>query len=114
MSEIKVGEYIRTERGKIRKILKLDMREFEEFGNIIYETNDEDFYKEEIVKHSSNIIDLIEVGDYVNGIKIDLIEGKTLWHNAYDMADAEMYHNEDIKSVITKEQFAESEYKVNE
>lgn len=103
MSDIEVGEYVRTERGTIRKILKLDMREFEEFGNIIYETNDEDFYKEEIVKHSSNIIDLIEVGDYVNGYKVTNL-------------DISIYKSklEEVKSIVTKEQFKEVEYKVNE
>ena len=56
MSEIEVGEYIRTDKGIIVEIdsgVDLDMVEFENaiIGNI--------------KSHSKNIIDLIEVGDIV-------------------------------------------------
>ena len=76
------------------------------------------------VKASHNIIDLIEVGDYVNGTKVTSISG-----TRYDKNDLHCYcdycQNEktgkwlmipakDIKSIVTKEQFSQMEYKVVE
>ena len=47
MEEIKVGDFIRTKNGIIEKI-KIDAKVHT-------------YYRDEILKHSSNIIDLIEV-----------------------------------------------------
>ena len=104
MEEIKVGEYVRTDKGYIVKIDKekknLQMLKFldVEYGNIL--------------KHSKNIIDLIEVGDYVNGKYVEKIEqyksGKSI------VALIGIIENEDIKTIVTKEQFASMEYKVKE
>lgn len=76
--EIKVGEYVKTRTGKITKIIKIDKvniivghgtQELQvyckfENSNYIYANNYEELYekiKKYIVKHSKNIIDLIEV-----------------------------------------------------
>ena len=56
---IEVGEYVRTKKGKI----------FQYGKGRAYLGKDN-----EIVKHSKNIIDLIEVGDYVNGYKVISID----------------------------------------
>lgn len=61
--DIKIGEYVRTEQGEIVKVLGDD-------GNRVTSENFEIYFKNEIVKHSFNIIDLIEVGDYVNEYKV--------------------------------------------
>ena len=100
---MKVGDYVRTKYGSIRKIINL-----ETYCNLIIETDKGDLLKDNIVKASSNIIDLIEVGDYVNGecvINVDSIEAYT--------KDG-MYLNEDIKSIVTKEQFSQMEYRIGE
>lgn len=58
---------------------------------------------------SHNIIDLIEVGDYVNGYKVtskDQFLG--IGNHDWYIADYE------IKSIVTKEQFSQMEYKVVE
>ena len=73
----------------------------------------------DITKHSPNLIDLIEVGDYINGHKIvseiwgeddnDLyfeIEGS--YHKATYIGE------KDIKSIVTKEQFKNIEYEMPE
>ena len=83
----------------------------------------------EIFKHSKNIIDLIQKGDYINGcliVEIDkdpFIKGQTnLWTNMI-LSEGEPFPNEyykakiiekDIKSIVTKEQFKGSEYIVEE
>ena len=62
---IEVGEYVRTKKGKIDKVTNDNcyMPQYIECKKSL-------LYKEDIIKHSKNIIDLIEVGDYVNGHKI--------------------------------------------
>lgn len=77
------------------------------------------FYKKEsnnIIKHSKNIIDLIEEGDIVNG---DLLvyKGKTANETEKLLVGNHIIRGMaleivDIKKVVTKEQFASIEYKV--
>lgn len=65
--EISIGEYVRTDNGIIGKYVK-----YRGWQDTI-ETNNKwigfDINKD-IVKHSKNIIDLVEEGDYVNGYKV--------------------------------------------
>lgn len=64
---------------------------------------------------SPNILDLIEVGDYVNGYLV--IERDINNELRYiDLKDRNMKYvkNLDIKSIVTKEQFEEMKYKVKE
>lgn len=110
MEEIKVGEYVRTRKGKIDIFSKIDDEEL----MAICEKNK--YWLSEITKHKEKLIDLIEVGDYVNGARVgdididnDEEEGtgeKYLWCNERAIFE------EDIKTVITKEQFKNMEYKV--
>lgn len=64
----------------------------------------------DIVKHSKNIIDLIQVGDYVNGKYVKEInqykDGKSI------IALIGIIDEEDIKSIVTKQQFESIEYKI--
>ena len=110
--KIEVGEYIRTIDGTIAKIEddEFDLR-YGCFGSIQpfyrYFKNKEQI-TESIVKHSKNIIDLIEEGDYVNGEKVDLV-GKDMilaWKGEIAFSKSE------IKSIVTKEQFESVKYKV--
>lgn len=78
---------------------------------------------ENIKKFSYNIIDILEVGDYVNGMEVTRIIG-----TRYDKNDLHCYceHNgnenwqqvmipvKNIKSIVTKEQFEEMSYKIKE
>lgn len=110
---MKVGDYVRTKEGYINRIIKDDgccvvvddLNVFEEELHIA---------KLDIVKNSPNIIDLIEVGDYVNGIYIDTIEKeqKRIWHTSCYGDDDIVFYNNDIKSIVTKEMFESMEYKL--
>jgi hypothetical protein len=78
----------------------------------------------DIVKHSKNIIDLIEVGDYVNGYRVKQINCKLEYID--DDSDTGVnevdngleiegyptwiYFECEIESIVTKEQFASVEY----
>ena len=113
--DIKVGEYVRTNEGIIDKVK--DFSNYTSFyhcenGMIIDVYSKCATYLKDIVKHSFNIIDLIEVGDYVNGKYVEKINqyesGKSI------IALIGIIDEEDIKSIVTKEQFESMEYKVGD
>ena len=94
MQEIEIGEYVRSSLGSIGKITRIEDEIF------LYEDNTLITLIGKVVKHSKNIIDLIQVGDYVNGKKIN------------DKLNLKYVHESIIKSIVTKEQFESIEYKI--
>ena len=130
MGEIKVNEYVRTKGGDIRKVSKIMpcyenelllsdtyYIEFDGKGNISTYKNKQ--VEEFITKHSFCLIDLIEEGDYVNGYKVFQKEG-TLLTTKGDGINRSGYiipisqYGEDIKSIVTKEQFNQMKYIVGD
>ena len=126
---MKVGDYVRTKDGVIAKITDIiedfsidcDRDVFHAFCNWRPDVMEIPWYYKEqyIIKSSPNIIDLIEVGDYVNGFKIDNITEKDkdhperiAWHLTYYGDDDIPFRNDEIKSIVIKEQFSSMEYKV--
>lgn len=126
--EIEVGEYGRTNLGTIIKFAWLECeRGIIDDSKVILvdkmHTSTKPYYyfkkHEIIVKHSKQLIDLIEVGDYVNGYKVisvdyDVIDDKTecieldLNNNyQYNFISARQ-----IKTILTHEQFEANCYKV--
>ena len=119
---MKVGDYVRTKSGTISKIKKL----FEKEDYIFLDVNNNVSGKQNIIKSSPNIIDLIEVGDvisYKDGSIARILEipyTNPNHHKYYLIADisGEQYYERDewfvdnIKSIVTKEQFSSMEYKV--
>ena len=80
-------------------------------------TKEEYVNKPYIVKHSKNIIDLIEVGDYVNGhLVIDKKNDEGRMEISLESDHLIYYYIEekDIKSIVTKEQFKQIQYEVGE
>lgn len=101
--KLEEGMYVRTNEGKITKIIEIDKDGFERVDKCI------DFTNYNIIKASYNIIDLIEEGDYVNGYKVEYTLKKLLGFE--DGQDGDWYmSNENIKSIVTKEQFESIEY----
>lgn len=120
MDDLKVGEYVRTNDGifKVTKIDGLYIYLDKEYFDNQYQMMRDVTFKERIIKHSFNIIDLIEVGDFVNGMKVDDISKiqrfnkpiqKCLWANIDDGYDI---INEEIKTILTKEQMEAIQYVV--
>ena len=115
-----IGDYVRYKYenciyiGKIKFIS--EVMGFEETLQLDIDTCMEEILKEDIIKSSPNIIDLIEVGDYVNGFKVDEIDEKGIYnYNSYDGWRINIAScNDDIKSIVTKEQFESMEYKIGE
>lgn len=127
MSEIKVGEYVRTKDGYIAKLIKIE-QEPNVIGKTYFfdnnvlgdcdEWNLSENYLENIIKHSLDIIDLVQKGDYVNGSKVvDIVQApiKAVYIENQEQKFALIpIINKQIKSVVTKEQFSQMEYKVEE
>lgn len=136
--KLEVGMYVRTEDGIIAKLIKIDksqatdnkMHYFYTFDKQITKNYAEDYDNERIdddleviqKEPSFNIIDLIEVGDYVNGYKvIEVFKGlanKVILEIPNDIRIIQddyiksFIHEEDIKEILTKEQYEERVYKV--
>ena len=108
--------FVRTKKGKI-----FDCVVHEQMGKLIYypKTSKTNGYIDwnEVYKKSENIIDILEVGDYVNGEKVirvipqDICGDEMLDYQHIFVNDKEVF-KEDIKSIVTKEQFESMSYKV--
>ena len=116
--EIEVGEYVRLARNQgINKIIDKDDDGFlvldeiiaDEYGEECFEISLQDVDKE-IVKHSKNIINLIEVGDFVNRERILDITGDYIHTNETD--HNRFYLEKHIKTILTKEQYQANCYTV--
>lgn len=66
-----------------------------------------------VKKHSENITDLIEVGDYVNGmyVRATYLEGENHYIKLEGLEHTRVYEN-DIKNIVTHEQFNSIKYEV--
>lgn len=112
--KLKEGMYIRY-LGNIAKIIAVLIDGNSSSLNRVYVDNETVFFSE-IEKASFNIIDLIEVGDYVNGEKVTSAEpvdkNDTDRYLGFGDYDYYIHDNEDIKDVVTKEQFEAMKYVV--
>ena len=100
---IEVGEYARTKNGIIFKTTEYWVEEY---------NKEPEAYT--ILKHSPNIIDLIEEGDYVNGKYICSIGTAIGNLPIINHTDGTFTPSNLIESIVTKEQFASMEYKIEE
>lgn len=106
--KLEIGMYVRTINGKIW---------------IIKSQQAISGHRKDIINASYDIIDLIEVGDYVNGSLVEF-SGTITWdkdmkpitkaikvkQGGYDV----FLNNENIKSIVTHEQFSQMEYRIGE
>lgn len=113
---MKVGDYVRFDYHRVSIPIQIaqieDIFYDEEEKYYIYRTDVGAVITDEniIGKSSSNPIDLIEVGDYVNEHRVS---------NVFDdyittEDDQITIDKEDITSIVTKEQFESMEYKVGD
>lgn len=122
MTEIEVGEYVRTKRGYIAKFKQyLENTGTYMFDNVIqdidgdkYKCISENELKKVMLKHSKNIKDLVQAGDYVNGqevIEVREQNGKIYLMTGYV---PQRYIKDDIKLILTKEMYEQNLFKVVE
>ena len=116
--KLEVGMYVRTNDGYINKIKKVNQFNVLVYGRDLF-GEELNIPNNEITKASYSIIDILEVGDYVNGSKVIEIEKdyKFIDGTIRDIlwTDTKMQSaiwDETIKSIITKEQMEQMTYKV--
>lgn len=109
MEDIKVGEYVRTNKG-IAKVTDIFVTNISEITGLGIRT-DKPYGNAVILKHSKNMIDLIEIGDYVNGYRIYYITGHYVSVESSEKYDL-CFEEQDIKTIVTKEQFERMQYKL--
>ena len=122
------GDYVRTPLGIAKYIGRT------EWGSYEFDKLDEELWsgdiwgrvysgdiEEVVLKHSPNIIDLIEIGDYVNGMEVSRIGGTYYGrkdiaiycdHNVDENCKGVMLYDDEIKSIVTKEQFEKYKYEL--
>lgn len=116
--ELKEGMYVRTKKG-IGRVTEYTKHEswgyiVKVLGQYSCHTHTSNGELSDVIKAGDNLIDLIEEGDYVNGYLVTRIcaDGETnkKYFNLYGSISE--WENEDIKSVVTKEQFNSVKYEV--
>lgn len=107
---MKVGDYVRTTSGIERLKKENDNGWFFEKSMIIKPDNIEKY----IIKSSPNIIDLIEDGDYVNGLKVQGVNNEIKGFGTIIFSKDSSIMEDYIYSIVTKEQFSCMEYKIGD
>lgn len=114
--------YVRTKKGTITKIKLITkttnygeetvQTSFICEDNNIYDC-DKNCMSDDILKVSHNIIDLIEVGDYVNGDKV-IYTNDGYFEVGEESDNIGFTSDKFIKSIVTKQQFESMQYKIEE
>lgn len=110
---LELNEYVRTKNGIIAKVIGVQSGGIEKY---YFDKEVIDNFKEltqigtenVVVKHSFNIIDLIEEGDFVNSQRVEEISKDRIFLE--NMTG--IYEEKEIDSILTKEQFEAMEYEV--
>lgn len=124
---MKVGDYVRTIYG-IKKVDDIvygqdvrfdntdgfddDLKKYHDYDGIIFEGS---AWREIVERTSPNIIDLIEENDIVNHSRVVCIGVSTDLsgtHKYLVLENGSNCANGNIKSIVTKEQFSQMEYKI--
>lgn len=122
--KIEIGRYIRTYDGRIGKICECPESAKQYYNDYIWLENKSGFEiieEDNVFKIGSELIDMVEPGDYVNGIWID--ENKDTYLSTLDIdyedssighiSYIKIYPNE-IKTIMTGEVFESECYKVED
>lgn len=129
--KLEVGMYVRTDNGIIEKVNKIYDRhttdnmvvwlngygdgksvfidDFEEVKHL--SINARGFIKKE---PSFDVIDLIEAGDYVNGVEVININDEWITMSDTRVPILKSIANGMIETIVTKEQFEQMSYKVGD
>ena len=116
MRKIEEEEYVRTFNGLIGQVVQIT-----DYGYAIRIYNGAEYVVRAVIKkHSKNIIDLIEPGDIVNNhyVKAVCLDGAVKYiklDNAYSPENhftGVRTYEDDIKTILTKEQMEANQYVV--
>lgn len=140
METLSVGMYVRTKNGLIAKYIGYRPNKdieynkylfdgeiywyYEYYNDYVYEEDFKEWFEDEVVKTSYNIIDLVKCGDYVNGLRVEKSKyGELYTSYTYMGGDIGLqqetyttflkdYKEDDVYSIVTKEQFGSMSYKL--
>lgn len=128
MKDIEVGEYVRTADGKIGTFVRYSSRKAESlykspadcFIKLGGRKSNLQCFRDYIVKHSKQLIKLIEIGEIVNRhLIIDKYEDVDEYGNDFwcliiedDSLLNKTIREEDIQTILTKESYMANCYKV--
>ena len=109
--ELKVGMYVRYTRGAINGFVPPKIAKVVNCSDYVLVSidNGQVILRKDVIKASYNIIDLIELGDYVNGYRVTYVYPNLI---KVDSTDIWEIHSSDIKSIVTQEQFNSVKYEV--
>ena len=127
--KLEVGMYVRTkhfdDEGHLLEPVITKIRDMTDYG--IYLDDFGNCNEEHIIKASHSLLGndkepcLIEVGDYVNGYKIERVDKPcelnpygSLKYRQNEKCDYEDILGNEIKTIVTKEQFSQMEYRIGE
>ena len=116
--DLKVGMYVRFARGMINGCVPIRIARIVDCSDdvLIKIDNGQCILRDDVIKASHNLIDLIELGDYVNGKKVDKIS--FIYGEYYIKTKVSNTGNYDylpehlIEDIVTKEQFESIKYEV--
>lgn len=133
MKKVEEGEYVRisymyrnTKIARIEKVLEKDpcyknMQMYRIDSSAKHDGSSfvsNEIYQEDIIKHSKDLVSIIEVGDYINGFRIDKIvknlddnRNSFVICNEY-IGEKQRFKQQDIRNIVTKEQFKEMGYNI--
>ena len=124
--ELKPNMYVRIEKGIYKINYFINNNYTQKFTYIDNKGVSNILENDEIIKVSHNIIDLIQAGDYVNGLRVEESKyGKLYTSYTYMGGDIGLqqetyttflkdYEEDDIYSIVTREQFESMSYKMGE
>lgn len=109
MEEIKVNEYVRLKSGSIDKVINPNY-----YMSIYVECEKGMYLLDNVVKHSKQLEDLIEINDIVNGYRILGIYEATESNDEriLDIGYGMAIFNDEIKTILTRESYMANCYKV--
>lgn len=113
--ELRVNDYVRDHIYGIGKIIKCYDNELEiVFKKSRIKTSVSSYFEFNLNKSSPQIIDLIEVGDYVNGVEVINIDDEWITMSDTKIPILKSIANGLIKTIVTHEQMEAMQYRVEE
>lgn len=114
---IEVGNYVRSKRG-IAKVLEVKTVQPKMYGKydvayLIDKCPRMYISETAFIKHSKNIIDLIELYDYVNGMIVFDIITYDNGEKAIKISSGALIKEEEIQDILTHEQYEQNCYKTD-
>lgn len=121
MSKIEINEYVKTNKGRIGKVAEIRLgfnKDLQVYQDIYILDNGLWTILDYIVKHSNQLIDLIEIGDYVNGYKVISVDYDVM-NDTTECIELDLNSNyqynfisiRQIETILTKEQYMANCYK---